>query len=145
MVTLTDTTVKIQLTNFDLQSSMRLIALCRERGINVLGSQTKVQKAVRQTRLLANIHTKISQSNETPTPKHNDNGGDDNPPITRARVEMLTVRASVTTIAQTVHEFYQEFMKENTIMTIDQNGHTLDLEGKQIEEIHAFLQHKKNR
>jgi hypothetical protein len=59
-------------------------------------------------------------------------------------IEMLTVRSSVTTIVQTVYEFHREFTKKDYTMTIDQNGHTLDLESTQIEEIYAFLQHKKN-
>lgn len=158
MFILTDITVKIQLTNFDLQSSIQLITLCRDRGIHVLGSQTKVQKATRQPHLLANTHADITQSNDIPTTKHKNNGGDDQPPIAHTIprvttppsipqitfIEMLTVRASATIIVQTVYEFYREFAKKGYTMTIDHNGHTLDLEGTQIEEIHAFLQHKKN-
>ena len=124
----------------------------------MLGSQTKVQKATRQPHLLANTHADIIQSNDTPTTKHRNNGGDDQPPIAPTTPigtmlpsipqntfsEMLTVRSSAATIAQTVYEFYREFTKKDSIMTIDHKGHTLDLEGTQIEEIHAFLQHKKN-
>ena len=119
MFTLTDVTVTIQLTNFDLQSSIQLITLCRDRGIHVLGSQTKVQKATRQPHLLANTHADIIQSNDTATTKHRNNGGDDQPPIAPTTpigtmppsipqntfIEMLTVRSSVTTIVQTVYEF----------------------------------------
>jgi hypothetical protein len=124
----------------------------------VLGSQTKVQKATRQPHLLANTNADIIQSNDTPKTKHKNNGGEDQPPIAPTSpivttppsiphitfIEMLTVRSSVTTIVQTVYEFYREFRKKDYTMTIDHNGHTLDLEGTQIEEIYAFLQHKKN-
>jgi hypothetical protein len=138
LFTLTDITVRIQLTNFDLQSSIRLITLCRGREINVLGSQTKVQKATRQPHLLANTNADIIQSNDTPKTKHKNNGGEDQPPIAPTSpivttppsiphitfIEMLTVRSSVTTIVQTVHRSKRYTHFSNTKRTANYQNHS---------------------
>jgi hypothetical protein len=87
------------------------------------------------------------------TPHHNNNGGDE-PSINVSNIplvdipsvipqvtfiEILTVSASPSTIAQTVHEFYREFNTKDSTLTIHRDGQTLNLKGKQIETIEAFL------
>ena len=153
MFTLTDTTVKIQLVNYDVQSSIQLIALCRERGIAVIESQSKFQNVAKQTNLVTSTRPSNAQFKEASPPHHNNNGGDETsfqvpniplidipsviPQVTF--IEILTVSASPSTIAQTVHEFYQEFNKKDSTITINRDGQTLNLNGKKIETIEAFL------
>jgi hypothetical protein len=126
--------------------------LCRERGINVIESQSKFQNVAR-ARPVTSTRPSNVQFKEASTPHHNNNGGDETsikasniplvdipsviPQVTF--IEILTVRASPSTIAQTVHEFYQEFNKKDSTITINRDGQTLNLKGKQIETIEAFL------
>ena len=139
MFTLTDTTVKIQLENYDLQSSIQLIVLCRERGITVIESQSKFQNEAKQTSPVTSTRPSNAQFKEASTPPHNNNGGDEpsfnvsNIPLIDIPsvipqvtfIEILTIRASPSTIAQTIHEFYQEFKKNDSTITINRDGQTL--------------------
>ena len=153
MFTLTNTTVKIQLDNYDLQSSIQLIALCRERGINVIESQSKFHNVAKQKSPLTSTRPRDAQFKEASPPHYNNNGGDepafkvpnlplgDIPSVVSqvTFIEILTVRASPSTIAQTVHEFYQEFNTKDSTITIIRDGQTLDLKGKKIETIDAAI------
>jgi hypothetical protein len=130
--------------------------MCREREITVIGSQGKFQEEPRQKHLLTNARLRVTQHEEASITKHKNNGGGDMPLVSPSLppvssppeiprltfIETLTVSASASTIAQTVHEFYLESKKKDSKITISRAGQTLDLEGKLIEEIQMFLKQK---
>ncbi len=115
--------------------------MCRERGINVIESQSKFQNVVKQTSPVTGTRLSNAQFQEASTPPHNNNGGDepsfkasnilliDTPSVIPqvTFIEILTVITSPSTIAQTIHEFYQEFNKKDSTITINRDGQTLNL------------------
>jgi hypothetical protein len=128
--------------------------MCREREINIVKAQSRFQKESRQTSPLTNAPYSITQHEKVSSTQYNNNGGGEtpitNPSIPPASshsiiprltcIETFTVHATALIIANTVLEFYRGFKKKDASITIDRSDHTLDLEGKLVEEILAFLE-----